>query len=76
MKTGHFLGVLIPVGMAFLLGIGPAIRLIGLAVLLTLAMIIYYRLKIGIITGDMMGAMIEITECGLFLLISIDGRIE
>jgi len=32
--------------------------------------LLYYRKKIGCITGDMLGAMIEITEAGLFLLLA------
>ncbi len=30
----------------------------------------YYRFKINCITGDMLGAMIEISETGLFLTLS------
>ena len=35
----------------------------------------YYKRRIGCITGDMLGAMAEITEAGLFLLASIGGKI-
>jgi adenosylcobinamide-GDP ribazoletransferase len=33
----------------------------------------YYRKKLGCITGDMLGAMVEITEAVLFLVVSIGG---
>jgi adenosylcobinamide-GDP ribazoletransferase len=32
--------------------------------------LLFYRARIGCITGDMLGALIEITEAGLFLIIS------
>lgn len=37
---------------------------------LIIALLTYYRLKINCITGDMLGAMIEISETGLFLSLS------
>ena len=46
---------------------------IGLASL-TAALLLYYRIKINCITGDMLGAMIEVTESGLFLLLAASGR--
>jgi adenosylcobinamide-GDP ribazoletransferase len=42
---------------------------LGLAVLAG-ATLTFYRLKMGCITGDMLGALIEICETGLFLLLS------
>ena len=33
----------------------------------------YYKRRVGCITGDMLGAMAEVTESGLFLLISMGG---
>lgn len=44
------------------------------AILLTAAILLYYRIKINCITGDMLGAMIEVTESGLFLLMAAYGR--
>jgi adenosylcobinamide-GDP ribazoletransferase len=35
----------------------------------------YYKKRIGCITGDMLGAMTEILEAGLFLLASAGGKI-
>ena len=40
---------------------------------LTAILIWYYKRRVGCITGDMLGAMVEILEPGLFLLISIGG---
>ncbi|MBR9980818.1 MAG: adenosylcobinamide-GDP ribazoletransferase [Desulfatitalea sp.] len=37
---------------------------------LMVGVLTYYRVKINCITGDMLGAMIEVTETGLFLLIA------
>jgi adenosylcobinamide-GDP ribazoletransferase len=42
---------------------------------ITGAIIWYYKRRIGCITGDMLGAMTEITEAGLFLLVSIGGTV-
>jgi adenosylcobinamide-GDP ribazoletransferase len=41
----------------------------GLIVLL----LYYYTKRIGCVTGDMLGAITEITESGLFLLVSVGG---
>jgi len=71
-----FMGVLLPAGLSFFLGVGPALRLIFLFGLMTLIILGYYKLKIGVMTGDMLGAMIEATESGLFLLVSANGFIH
>ena len=42
-------------------------------VALTAELIWYYKRRVGCITGDMLGAMAEILESGLFLLVSIGG---
>jgi adenosylcobinamide-GDP ribazoletransferase len=42
-------------------------------VALTALIIWYYKRRIGSITGDMLGAMTEILEAGLFLLVSTGG---
>ncbi|MBT8339459.1 MAG: adenosylcobinamide-GDP ribazoletransferase, partial [Desulfatitalea sp.] len=38
--------------------------------LITVATLSFYKKKVNCITGDMLGAMIEITETGLFLLLA------
>jgi adenosylcobinamide-GDP ribazoletransferase len=68
---------------AFIFMIIPAIlcafagfRGIGLLlffVLITGGMIIFYQKRMGCITGDMLGAMVEITEAGLFIIVSAGG---
>ena len=42
-------------------------------VTLTTLLIWYYKRRVGCITGDMLGAMAEILESGLFLLVSMGG---
>jgi adenosylcobinamide-GDP ribazoletransferase len=41
--------------------------------IITVAILWYYQKRLGCVTGDMLGAMIEITEAALFLLVSIGG---
>ena len=55
---------------ALLLARGSGVLLMVGFVALTAGVLIYYRLKINCITGDMLGALIEITEAGLFLILS------
>ena len=40
---------------------------------LTALLVWYYKRRVGCITGDMLGAMAEILESGLFLLVSVGG---
>ena len=42
-------------------------------VALTAVLVWYYKRRVGCITGDMLGAMAEILESGLFLLVSMGG---
>lgn len=71
-----FLGLLLPAGLSFFMGIGPALRMIFLFGLMALIILGYFKLKIGVMTGDMLGAMIEATEAGLFLFVSASGFIN
>ena len=43
--------------------------------IITAGTIWYYKKRLGCITGDMLGAMTEILEAGLFLLASIGGKL-
>lgn len=54
---------------ALLTGWGVAIVVLGFVALVTIVLL-YYRQKINCITGDMLGAMIESVETGLFILLS------
>lgn len=72
LKLWNFWGLLIPVTFSFFLG-WRGIWLNLIFVIITAAVLVYYKKRIGCITGDMLGAMTEITESMLFLLISIGG---
>ena len=65
-----FLGLLIPFVLSFLLG-WRCIILNGAFLIITGALLMYYKRRMGCITGDMLGAMAEILESLLFLLVSI-----
>jgi len=71
-KASAFWGLSVPVVLSVLLG-WQTIWLNLCFAALTAGLIRYYRRRVGCITGDMLGAMTEITEAALFLLISIGG---
>ena len=74
LKLHHFWAVLIPVLFSLFLG-WRGIWLNVTFVILTATLIIYYKNRIGGITGDMLGAMNEILESVLFLTVSIGGTL-
>lgn len=56
------------------LGLGPmSLRLNAGFVLLTAGVIAFYKHRLGCVTGDMLGAMTEATEAGLFLIAAMGG---
>jgi len=57
-------------GLCLLLG-RVGIALMGMFGLLTFSMIAFFRNKMACITGDMLGAMVEVTEAGLFAMLCI-----
>ncbi len=61
--------MIIPLAFSFFLG-WTAILLNIFFVLILAALLVYYRNRMGCITGDMLGAMTEVTEASLFLLIA------
>jgi len=65
-----FCWLLIPVLLSVLLGF-KAILLNFVFLIIIYGIHLFYKKKIGCITGDMLGAMVEITEAGLFLFASI-----
>ena len=73
-KPGNtaFWGMILPVMLSVLLG-WKAVWLNAGFVFLIVSLLYYYRKRIGCITGDMLGAIAEVTEAGLFLLVSIGG---
>jgi adenosylcobinamide-GDP ribazoletransferase len=67
-----FWGLTAPVMLSVFLG-WTALYLNLSFVALTAVLIRYYKRRVACITGDMLGAMAEILEAGLFLLVSIGG---
>jgi adenosylcobinamide-GDP ribazoletransferase len=68
----HFWGLALPVGLSCVLGLKAVWLNLSFVVIISL-ILWFYKKRLGCITGDMLGAMTEITEVGLFLLISIGG---
>jgi adenosylcobinamide-GDP ribazoletransferase len=67
-----FIFIVIPA----ILSVFSGYRGIGLMlffVLITGSIIMFYQKRMGCITGDMLGAMVEITEAGLFIVVSAGG---
>ncbi len=62
-------GLFIPLGISFFLG-WRGIAIIPLFLFLTGIILYYYKKKLGCITGDMLGAMSEVTEAALFLFVA------
>jgi len=69
-KLSAFQWMLIPVTLSIFLG-WKAIWLNIIFALITAIIILYYKKRMGCITGDMLGAMTEVTESLLFLFASI-----
>lgn len=69
-----FWGLTAPVVLSVFLG-WTAIGLNLCFVALTALLVWYFKRRIGCVTGDMLGAMAEILESGLFLLISMGGAV-
>ena len=68
----HFWGLALPVGLSLVLG--PQAIWLNVSFVIIIGLILgFYKKRIGCITGDMLGAMTEITEAALFLLISTGG---
>jgi adenosylcobinamide-GDP ribazoletransferase len=61
------LGLLVP--LSLLMGRSGLWLMLGFAGLLSLVLV-FYRRRLGCITGDMLGAMNEVLEAGLFLLLA------
>jgi adenosylcobinamide-GDP ribazoletransferase len=67
LPLSSFWGLLIPVALSFFMGWGAVVLNLGFVVIISVTLG-FYRRRIGCITGDMLGALTEITEAGLFLL--------
>lgn len=72
LQLSAFWGLSVPVLLSFVLG-WEMIWLNLCFAALTAGLIQYYQRRVGCITGDMLGAMAEVTEAGLFLMASIGG---
>ncbi|QTA80459.1 Adenosylcobinamide-GDP ribazoletransferase [Desulfonema limicola] len=69
LKPGAFWGLLIPAALSLLTGWRAIILNTGF-VLVTILIVIFYKKRMGCITGDMLGAMTEIMESALFIIIT------
>jgi adenosylcobinamide-GDP ribazoletransferase len=69
-----FAGFLLPLALTVFLGWRGLFLLAAFAAVVA-ATLAYYRAKLGCITGDMLGAMTEVTEAALFLLMSAGGAL-
>ncbi len=67
-----FAGFLPLIALSLLLGAKMAALIFFFTLVVTLTLVFYKR-KIGCITGDMLGAMTEITEASLFFLMAMRG---
>ena len=72
LRSSALWGWVLPVGLSLFLG-WKALWLFVCFAVITATILFYYQKRMGCITGDMLGAMIEITEAGLFMLASIGG---
>ena len=72
LTKGTFAGFVPLVGLSFLLG-WRMVALNLLFLLVVFVTLVYYKRKIGCITGDMLGAMTETTETLLFFVLSMRG---
>jgi adenosylcobinamide-GDP ribazoletransferase len=68
----HFGGLLLPVGLSLLLGLKALWLFLAFAIIIG-SILFFYKKRMGCITGDMLGAMTELTEAGLFLVASFGG---
>jgi len=72
LEWSAFWGLAAPVVLSAFLGWTALVINLSFAAL-TAVLIRYYRRRVGCVTGDMLGAMAEILESGLFLLVAMGG---
>jgi len=72
MGISAFWGLLLLLILSLFLGWRAMLLNAGFAAIIAI-ILFYYKRRVGCITGDMLGAMAEVTESGLFLLISMGG---
>lgn len=69
-RAFRFVGI--PAVISLLLGF-KGILIIGVFALTVYLLLSFYKRKMGCITGDMLGAMVEVTETVLFFIVSAQG---
>jgi adenosylcobinamide-GDP ribazoletransferase len=67
----HFWGLILPIGLSAIIGLEAIWLNLAFAIIVVL-ILFFYKKRMDCITGDMLGAMVEITEAGLFLIISLE----
>lgn len=72
LRVSDFCGIIIPVGLSIIVGWNAVILNVAF-IILTAALIGFYKKRIGGVTGDMLGATTEILESFLFLIVSVGG---
>ena len=70
LKVSGFWGLAIPIAISFFMG-WRGIWLNFIFILMTAVILMYYNKRVGCITGDMLGAMTEVLESALFLMVSV-----
>ncbi len=70
LRIRDFWGWALLMALAAVLTGWAVVWIVSVITVLTAALLTYYKHKINCITGDMLGAMIEITEAALFLFIA------
>jgi len=71
----HFWGLVLPVGLSLILGRKAIWLNLAFAIIIA-AILWFYKRRLGGVTGDMLGAMTEIAEAGLFLTASLGNALS
>lgn len=66
----NFWGLALPVVLSLILGLKAIWLNLAFAIIIV-AILLFYKKRLGGITGDMLGAMVEVAEAGLFLMASL-----
>lgn len=73
LPPSSFIWLLVPMALSVFLGV-KGLLLNGVFFSVTFILIFFYKRMLGCITGDMLGAMVEITETTLFLAMAVTLR--
>lgn len=72
LSPGDFWALSLPVLLSLFLGL-RGLLLLGVAAAVTTGVLLFYKKRLGCITGDMLGALTEILETALFLAVIAGG---